>query len=90
MPLAPTAGGGGSKVPLHPTSHHPDTEQQTIQLPTSTLNADKGNVLVGGDVPEGVVVVISGVDLDPSRTGPGKMERRGEEDMRVKAEEPEA
>jgi hypothetical protein len=56
----------------------------------SILDADEGNVLVGGDVPEGVVIVVLEVNLYPPRTGPRKMERHGEEDMRVKAKEPEA
>jgi hypothetical protein len=90
LPLTPAAGGGScNKVSPRPTSRHPEKKQQTIQLPMSTLDADKGNVLVGGDLPEGVVFVIPKVNLDPPGTGPGKIERCGEEDTRVKDEEPE-
>ncbi len=75
-------------VPLRPTSQHLDKEQQTAQLPTSALDTEEGNVLVGGGVPEGVFVVVPKVDLNPPRTGPGKMERRKEEDRCLNAEEP--
>jgi hypothetical protein len=73
-PMASTAVGGGcNKVHLCLISCHPDKEQRTVQLPTSTPNADEGNILIGGDVPEWVVVLVLEVDLDPPGTGSGKM-----------------
>ena len=55
----------------------------------SAFEGEEGNVLIGGEVTERILVVISKVDLDPPKTGSRKMERRGEEDKRLIAKQPE-
>jgi hypothetical protein len=87
LPLAPTAGDGScDKVLTHPTSSHPDKEQQGLQLTTSTVTVEEGNVVDGGDVAEGVIVVVPEVEFDPPQTGSGEIERRGEKDTHVVTE----
>ncbi len=59
QPLALTEGGGScNKVPPHPTSSRLDKEQQALQFPSRAVNTEEGNVLVGGDVPEGFFAVV--------------------------------
>jgi hypothetical protein len=90
LPPVPTAGGGGcDEVPLHPTSSYPDKEQQAFKLSLSAFKGEEGIVLVGGDVPERIFVVVSKVDLDSTRTGSVKMERCGGEDTHLIAKQPE-
>jgi hypothetical protein len=46
--------------------------------------------LLGGGIPERILIVVFKVNLDPPGTGPGKMERHREEDTRLIAKQPKA
>jgi hypothetical protein len=85
LPPAPTAEGGGCNKALpRPASSHLDKEKQALQFTTRAVAIDEGNVFGGGgDVPEGAIVVVPEVEIDPPRTESSEMERRGKKDTRV-------